>query len=236
MNDPTAGSRGRASIGAAVGAVARNTTTALRDIVVVILILAGTFDGLSGNWPHAVLLYTVAIALGRDAVRRRASPELGTPTAGQVPPTASAVEAGEAVEAVEAVRRQARRLVAVPMLLLAILAYAVVVGGFARYSWPTTIAVIIPGAVVLALSWNGPLKPREAPAAVGTVGTVAWLAVFIGIGLWELTQLLLQPSLTTDSWRHPTISVLSDPILATHPGRTIGLILWLLFGWFLLDR
>jgi hypothetical protein len=56
------------------------------------------------------------------------------------------------------------------------------------------------------------------------------------LGLWELTQLLLQPSLTTDSWRHPTISVLSDPILASHPGRTIGLILWLLFGWFLLDR
>jgi hypothetical protein len=227
MNDPTADSRGRASMGAAVGAAARNTTTALRDIVVVILLLAGTFDGLSGNWPHAILLYTVAVALGRDNVRRRAA---GALTPETVAPT------GRPESAVDALRRRARRLVAVPLLLLAILTYAVVVGGFARYSWPTTIAIIIPGAVILALSWNGPLNPRETPPPVGIVGTVAWLTVFIGLGLWELTQLLLQPSLTTDSWPHPTISVLSDPILASHPGRTVGLILWLLFGWFLLDR
>jgi hypothetical protein len=230
MNEPTASSRGRASIGAAVGAGARNTTTALRDIVVVILLLAGTFDGLSGNWPHAILLYTVAIALGRDAVRRRSTESL-RPDAIVVPIAPASPET-----AVEEVRRQARRLVTVPLLLAAILAYAVVVGGFARYSWPTTVAIIIPGSVVLALSWNGPRRPRETPGPVGLVGTVAWLSVFIGLGLWELTQLLLQPSLTTDSWRHPTISVLSDPILASHPGRTVGLILWLLFGWFLLDR
>ena len=225
MNDPTAGSRRGAPLGAAIVVATRNVGTALRDIVVVILILAGTFDGLSGNWPHAILLYTVAVALGRDAVRRRILP---------VPETAPTPTPPES--AVESVRRQARRLVALPIVLTAILAYAVVVGGFARYSWPTTVAVIIPGAVVLALNWHGPLRPHETPAAVGTVGTVAWLSVFIGLGLWELTQLLLQPSLTTDSWRHPTISVLSDPILATHPGRTVGLILWLLFGWFLLDR
>jgi len=192
----------------------------------VILILAGTFDGLSGNWPHAILLYAVAVALGRDAVRRRAVP----------PPELAAMPPSD-VSAIESLRRQARRLVALPVLLVAILTYAVVVGGFARYSWPATIAVIIPGAVVLALNWNGPLRrPSETPPPVGTVGTVAWLSVFIGLGLWEFTQLLLQPSLTTDSWQHPTISVLSDPILATHPGRTIGLIMWLLFGWFLLDR
>jgi hypothetical protein len=111
-----------------------------------------------------------------------------------------------------------------------------VVGGFARYSWATTAAVVIPGAIVLAASWNGPLTPRPAPGPIGTVGAVAWLAVFIPLGLWELTQLLLQPNLTTDSWAHPTLSVLTDPILASHPGRAVGLMVWLLFGWFLLDR
>jgi hypothetical protein len=227
MHDPTAGSQGTgASFRASVRAGAGNVATALRDIVVVILILAGTFDGLSGNWPHAVVLYAIAVALGRDAVLRRGASE-------------DAMEAGETIAPVgrvEAVRRQARRTVGVPLLLIAILTYAVIVGGFGRYSWPATIAVIIPGAAILAFSWTGPLHPRQTPPPVGIVGTVGWLTVFIGLGLWELTQLLLQPTLSTDSWAHPTISVLSDPILASHPGRTVGLILWLLFGWFLVER
>ena len=62
---------------------------------------------------------------------------------------------------------------------------------------------------------------------------MAWAAVFVTLGLWELTQLLLQPTLTTDSYAHPTISVLSDPVLATHPGRSIALFVWLALGWFL---
>ena len=86
------------------------------------------------------------------------------------------------------------------------------------------------------LSWPGPLHRRPEPGPIGTVGAVAWMSVFIGLGLWELTQLLLQPNLTTDSYAHPTISTLSDPIFATHPGRTIGLLVWLLFGWFLVRR
>ena len=32
------------------------------------------------------------------------------------------------------------------------------------------------------------------------------------------------------------LSFLMDPVLATHPGRTIALLLWLAFGWFLLRR
>jgi hypothetical protein len=60
--------------------------------------------------------------------------------------------------------------------------------------------------------------------------------VFVALGLWELTQLLLQPSLTTDSQAHPTLSVLTDPVLGTHPGRSIALFAWAAFGWFLLQR
>jgi hypothetical protein len=60
--------------------------------------------------------------------------------------------------------------------------------------------------------------------------------VFVALALWELSALLLQPSLTTGSWAHPTISVLMDPILATHLGRSIVLSLWLASGGFLLQR
>src|SRR5207249_11957569 len=105
-----------------------------------------------------------------------------------------------------------------------------------RDSWPATVAVVVPGATVLALMFRGPLdQGRESPR-LHPVGVVAWLSVFVGLALWELTSLLLQPSLTTDSYAHPTLSVLSDPILATHPGRSLGLFLWLAFGWFLVQR
>lgn len=60
--------------------------------------------------------------------------------------------------------------------------------------------------------------------------------MFVALGLWELLQLLQQPSFRTDSFDHPTISVLSDRYLASYLGRSIGLLLWLGIGWFLLRR
>ena len=48
--------------------------------------------------------------------------------------------------------------------------------------------------------------------------------------------LLQQPSLTTDSYTHPTVSTLTDPVLATGPGRAVVLLAWLAFGWYLVER
>ena len=65
-------------------------------------------------------------------------------------------------------------------------------------------------------------------------GVAAWGAVLGAGGLWELWALLQQPSLTVTSYAHPTISALTDPVLATPPGRAIALIGWLLLGWYLI--
>jgi hypothetical protein len=46
----------------------------------------------------------------------------------------------------------------------------------------------------------------------------------------------LQPSITTDSYAHPTISTLTDPVLAASPGRSLVLAAWLAFGWYLVER
>src|SRR5439155_6354708 len=103
-------------------------------------------------------------------------------------------------------------------------------GGYHRYSWQATVAVAVPGAIALALAWRGPVRARRDPGPLDPAGAGAWLGVLVALGLWELTQLLLQPSLTTDSYAHPTLSVLSDPALATQAGRTIGLFVWLGVG------
>jgi hypothetical protein len=185
---------------------------ALNDPVVVILLLAGSFDGLSGNPIHSVLLFAVALALGRDAALGRAEARERAPVSIRTHPRLGSIALAAAV------------------------AYSVMVGGFGRYSWPATVAVVVPAAAILGLAWRGPLRAASEPGRVDIAGALAWAAAFVGLALWELTQLLLQPSLTTDSQAHPTLSVLTDPGLATHPGRSIALLAWLAFGWFLLGR
>ena len=88
----------------------------------------------------------------------------------------------------------------------------------------------------LALAWRGPLRVRPDTGPVEPAGLAAWVSVGVALGLWELVQLLLQPSLTTDSYAHPTISTMTDPLLATSPGRSVVLLAWVAFGWYLVER
>ncbi len=64
----------------------------------------------------------------------------------------------------------------------------------------------------------------------------AWAGVLVGGGVWELAALLQQPSLTVTSRQHPTLSALTDPVLASAPGRSAALGLWLALGWWLVRR
>ena len=183
----------------------------LREPVILILILAGFFDGISGNPIHAIVLGTVALALAFDADRNAAMPR------------------GRGTIALRAPR------LTIPVTVAALL-YAVSAGTFGRYSWPATIAIVTPGLAMLAFSWRGPLPGAPDPIRPERRGALLWAGVFVALALWELAALLLQPSLTTDSYAHPTISVLSDPALASHPGRSAILFAWLLVGWFLVGR
>ena len=45
-------------------------------------------------------------------------------------------------------------------------------------------------------------------------------------GLRELAALFLLPSLTTTSYAYPTMSALTDPLLARHLGRSVALATW----------
>jgi hypothetical protein len=190
---------------------------AVRDPVVVFLLLAGFFDGLAGNAIHSILLFSTAIALGRDAALRRRG----------VRTRERATEAWD----------QPTAPWSIPLAVVGGVAYAAVFGSFGRYSWPVTLGVLVLGAMALLLAWNGPIRIRpEAQTPVERFGAVAWSSVFVGASLWELVALFSQPSLTTDSQTHPTISVLTDPLLASHPGRSIGLFLWLAFGYYLVQR
>jgi hypothetical protein len=180
------------------------------------LVLAGFFDGISDNWVHALVLWGAAYVVARDVARS---------ARGIAPPTATAMFSGTGPR-----RRSLLVFVAAAVV------YAVIAGSFDRYTWPITAAVVLPGVLVLAAAWPGPLWHRPVPARPRTLGTTLWATVFVAAGLWELTALLMQPTLQGGSYSHPTISYLMDTVLSHQVGRSVTLLVWIALGAFLLTR
>ena len=205
----------------------------LRHPLVGILLLIGLCSSISGKPLDGFLMATVAVLLASDAARTRlrgwpgsAGAETGR-TPARLSRTAPPGRAGP--------QRRPARLLATAGVGAAVL-YATVVGAFTRYSWPVTIAVVALGCLMVAIAWQGPIRSRSALTGKPLRRAWPWAVVLVAGGGWELSSLLQQPHLTTDSSAHPTISALSDPVLASHPGRTVFLGGWLLMGWFLVGR
>jgi hypothetical protein len=198
------------------GVVARSLPApryGMANPVVVILLLAGFFDGISGNPVGGMLLASVGVVLARS--RMEEGKDAGA-------------EEGEAARP---------RSFPVPawMMAVAVAGYAVLAGAPARFSWLATLAVVLPGTAVVVAA-RRPSSPRRRLPAARPSGAVLWAVVLIAIAIWELINLLLQPSFTTGSWDHPTLSTLADPAFATHAGRAAGLAAWLGAGWYVMER
>jgi hypothetical protein len=209
------------------------------------LLLIALCTAISGKPLDGVLMVTVATLLVFDAAHTRlagfapaSSASLAyTANLASFADPADAAGPAQRAQAISGPRLASRRrtlggLAAVVAGAL----YAGFVGTFSRFSWPATIAVVAVGSLVVAIGWQGPLRRR--PALTGTARRRSWLwAVIVVVGgIWELSSLLEQPHLTTDSYSHPTISALTDPLLVGHPGRSLVLAIWLLVGWLLVGR
>jgi len=209
---------------------ARRTVSVLagfREPVVWILLAIAFFTSISGKPVDGVLMLIVAIGLAWDAGRRARNRWAAGGSA----------DPGQPAEPRPASRAAGRhRVLVVAALLAGGAAFAGVVGSFIRYSWPATAGIICLGTAVVLIGWHGPLRQRQVRGRLPVVGTLMWAVVLVFGGLWELAALLLQPSITTDSYAHPTISTLTDPVLAASPGRSLVLAAWLAFGWYLVER
>jgi hypothetical protein len=207
----------------------RAAVSSLRQPIVATLLLIAISTTVAGKPLDGVLMLGVVILLTFDAARSRRQSAAGNPgTSPAVQPAASAPA--------DQARRGPRRLPVTAAWLVAGATYCAVVGSFSRYTWPATASVIALGCLMIAIGWQGPLRSR--PPLRGKPLRRAWLwtVVLVSGGLLELGSLLEQPHLTTDSYAHPTISALTDPLLASHPGRSAVLGGWLLTGWFLVGR
>jgi hypothetical protein len=205
--------------------VAATIRAGIREPVIICLLVAALFDELSGNPLHFLVLVGTAVALAIARARERMA--LGTAERpvglwGEPPMVLARVRSGLARSSI-------------PLLLIPAVLFALVIGWFGRYSVVPSLAVAAVGAFGIALAWHGPLRD-EPLERVERSGKVLWMLVIVALSVWELTNLFLQPTLSTNSYRHPTISVLSDPLLRTHLGRWVALVLWLRIGWGLLRR
>jgi hypothetical protein len=234
---------GRSGPGTRRAAASRALGTVLRDPVIGILLLAGVAEILAGDplvdW--LVLLLTAA-ALGWDRMGRRwpaSGQAVGAPTAHSMlgrgrPPVPAGGEA-----AAQPGPGRVDRLVPARLTLAVViggLVYAAVAGGLDPFSWPAMVAVAAPGLVGVMNAWRASPRPSAEAAPIQVGGAAAWVAVLVVLALWELSALLLQPSLTTGSPLHPTVSVLLDPALGSHLGRSVGFAVWLALGWLLVHR
>ena len=208
-----------------------NVLAGLREPIVVTLVRLASLTSIPGRPLAGWRMGSVGVSLASDAGGRSG----GRGRAGDEP--AQACPAGPAAgEAAEPAAAPARR----PLLILAGLAcgvvYVLVVGSFTRYSWPATAGIVSLGTMVVLIGWRGPRRFRPASGPLPIRGTVLWGVVFVAGCLWELSSLLQQPTLTTSSYDHPTISTLTDPALSTMTGRVVVLAAWLGLGWFLVER
>jgi hypothetical protein len=205
--------------------VAATIRAGIREPVIICLLVAALFDELSGNPLHFLILVGTAVALAVARARERVALGTAERPVGMW---------GDPPRALARVRSALARS-SIPLLLVPAIAFALAVGWFQRYSVVASLAVALVGAVGIAVSWHGPLRD-EPLEPVERSGKVLWMLVIVALSAWEVTNLFLQPTLSTDSYRHPTLSVLTDPLLATHLGRWLALLVWLRIGWGLLRR
>jgi hypothetical protein len=205
----------------------------IREPIVVVLLLIAFFTWISGKPLDGLLMLVVAVSLAWDTGRRWRQGSRSR--SGSASASPADLGPGMAPGAPPAPARPRRRGLVLAWLAGGAL-YVVVVGSFSRYSWPATVAVVALGAAAVAAGWRGPRHPGRAPTKLPTIGLALWGLVLVAGCLWELTSLFEQPSLTTDSYAHPTVSTLTDPVLSSWAGRSVILAAWLGLGWFLVDR
>jgi hypothetical protein len=205
---------------------------ALVHPVVLTFVTGAVFSYLSGDTFRAVYLLVLGLALAWDHVHRRVpQPSAAVAENGSGPSEGGAVFSHDSAE----LRRAAMRRLLVPAVIAAV-GYSVIVALFQRYSWPATILIAIPSTAGVLLAWRVSAGSQREPGRLSAVGLAAWAFVWVGASVWELTALFLQPTLSTDSHAHPTLSYLANPVLASMPGRSVVLFGWLAFGWYLARR
>jgi hypothetical protein len=115
------------------------------------------------------------------------------------------------------------------LLVVVAVAYAWVVGGLRSFTTAALVGVFVP---VVVLGVAGVVVPRRARAAALTRRAAGWLVPALAFAVLELVDLYVWHS----SYEHPSLSILLDHPLESHPVRALAVFGWLVAGWGLIRR
>lgn len=176
------------------------TARRLLQPALVVLVLAGIFHLIRGAPIDGAVFCGMAVLIGADAVTGH---RLRLPVVPRPP-----------------------RWVVWP----AAIGCAILLGTTAR--WGTTAHVVLPiigGAAVLS-GWHRSGDATAGPASWRQhAGGAGWAAIAVALCLWELTTYILQ-QITADDRTHPALSDLLNPLVDTHVGRGLLVLVWMLAG------
>ena len=113
-----------------------------------------------------------------------------------------------------------RSLAAPGALLLA--GYAWIASGFQPFTTPSLIAIVGGGLVAMVAGPQLRLVAAPREAAPPVRGAWVWAVLAGAISAWELQSFLQHPR-----HDHPTLSSLTNTLLASHPARAVALLAWL---------
>ena len=179
-----------------------------RDLPIVIIILAGLVHLGRGAEVDGLVFVTIGVALIVAELRDR--PAQSQPA-----------------------RREPLGTQWILLGVLLCLSYGVLVGGWSLASAPVILAVAVPGLLILPLAWRvGPPRHAERPGPARWL----WAGVLVLVCLWELFSFLSQPDPQTDSYDHPTLSAIFNPLFGSSTIRTVVLVAWLGIGMWLAHR
>ena len=102
-----------------------------------------------------------------------------------------------------------------------VVGYAWVATGLRPFTLPALVATL--GGGLVAMMVGACLPPRPAPTRrAAAAGGWVWCALAAAVGVWELQSFVQHPRS-----QHPTLSSLTNTLLAPHGSRMVALLGWL---------
>jgi hypothetical protein len=124
-----------------------------------------------------------------------------------------------------------RRRLGQAALGVLVVGYCWVASGTKPFTIEALVGVLIPGAVLAAIAYGRPPKRIPPPESLDIAGFSYWLIGVAVLFEWEAAAFS-----DGSHWWHPSLTDLVNLAIATHPLRTVAMVLWLLVGWGLVKR
>lgn len=109
--------------------------------------------------------------------------------------------------------------------------YSWLAGGIASFTTAATVAVAVPWVALAVIAFRWPPERIPPPERLDITGASYWAVAAMMFFEWEAAGFR-----DGSQWWHPTLSVVTGPLLDYHVVKSTAFAAWLLAGWGLIRR